>query len=281
MGMPCSWVALDLAMQSTLDDLGNPSWWMLIGIGLLLVPYVVNIGFGVATGAWPRTLSVIMLLAGIAISLFWTGNLLDFPFWVSATPWMIYVFAHLGISFLLSALLATPGCEMRAIPHLLGMLRGKDATEHYCPGFIDNIDRWEQQQTSHGDKFIKLQADDPRSRDLLDSAGPLLLFYGLPFAILQLAGNLGSFTIATRIPALAFFAVALVCCINILRSRRVHCYLIAPRFLVISIGLALYSFDVFSFGANTWSFIVNGGLIAGVCLSFHMESIWGSYFKKN
>ena len=35
---------------------------------------------------------------------------------------------------------------MRAIPHLYTMLTGNQIKEHYCPGFIDNIDRWEMKR---------------------------------------------------------------------------------------------------------------------------------------
>jgi len=40
--------------------------------------------------------------------------------------------------------LATPGCEMRAIPHLLSLVTGQEAKEHYCPvGPLHRIDKWE------------------------------------------------------------------------------------------------------------------------------------------
>ena len=48
-----------------------------------------------------------------------------------------------GISFVLSAALATPGCEMRAIPHLWTIVTGRATKEHYCPGFLDGLDKWE------------------------------------------------------------------------------------------------------------------------------------------
>jgi hypothetical protein len=32
---------------------------------------------------------------------------------------------------------------MRAIPHLAGIISGRPSKEHFCPGFIDLIDRWE------------------------------------------------------------------------------------------------------------------------------------------
>ena len=56
---------------------------------------------------------------------------------------VLYVFGHLGLSFLLSAVIATPGCEMRAIPHLWTLLTGRATREHHCPGFLDSLDAWE------------------------------------------------------------------------------------------------------------------------------------------
>ena len=34
---------------------------------------------------------------------------------------------------------------MRAIPHLWTVLTGKATKEHYCPGPLDRIDKWETQ----------------------------------------------------------------------------------------------------------------------------------------
>lgn len=106
----------------------------------------------------------------------------------------------------------------------------------------------------------------------------MLLIYGVPFLALQLAGNLGSFAVATCVPALAFLVASAICLINIVRCRRVHCYLIGPLFLILGMGLGLYSFRVFTLGPDTWSILINSGLIGGACLAVHMEMLWGRYF---
>ena len=210
---------------------------------------------------------------GAAItSLLTTGNLLDYPLWVSVTVWQVYVFGHLGLSFLLAASLATPGCEMRAIPQLIGLAKKEQVAEHYCPAFIDSVDKWERARKQGIDEVEKLAANDPRARDIFGSVDRVLLIYGLSFVAIQLAGNFGNFAIATRVPALVFLLISVVCLNNTARCRRVHCYLIGP------LSLALYSFRLFSFGSDTWAVLVNSGLIGGACLSFHMEMIWGRYF---
>ncbi len=242
------------------------------------MPYVVNIGFGISTGAWPRILSAALIVLASTASYLVTDEFLGEPLWLVVNTWAVYVFGHLGISYLLASILATPGCEMRAIPHLLGLATGKEVAEHFCPAFMDNLDKWEHERSNNGSNHQQLATDDPRLKDILGNPGRLLLIYGIPFLAIQLTGNFGGFAIATQVPALAFLAMSLVCFVNIARCRRVHCYLLGPLFLLAGIGLGLYSFRLFSFGSSTWSIIVNSALIGGACVSFHMETILGTYF---
>lgn len=58
--------------------------------------------------------------------------------------WMSYVFGHLGVSFVVAAIIRTPGCEMRGLPHLWSKLTGSESLEHYCPGFLAPLDKWEK-----------------------------------------------------------------------------------------------------------------------------------------
>ena len=146
------WLVWQLATRASTPDWYDPTLWLLVGLGLVLVPYVVNIGFGVNWGAWPRILSAATLLGVASVSYMTATSPEVSPLLLAITNiWMIYIFAHLGASFLLAALLATPGCEMRAMPHLSGLLFKYDAREHYCPGFIDNIDQWEHSRHTNSD----------------------------------------------------------------------------------------------------------------------------------
>ena len=72
------------------------------------------------------------------------GTWWGWPLGAFVRVWMVYWSLHLGGSFVLAALIATPGCEMRAVPHLTSLITGHAAKEHYCPGFIDPLDRWER-----------------------------------------------------------------------------------------------------------------------------------------
>ncbi len=111
---------------------------------LRLFNYVVNIGF---SKDWRRrplgAVVMLFVLAGLAgwmqSGLFW-GPILGGV----VLAWLLYIYAHLGLSFILAAVLSTPGCEMRAIPHLWSLVMGQPTKEHYCPlGPLHRIDQWE------------------------------------------------------------------------------------------------------------------------------------------
>mgnify|MGYP001817836665 CR=1 FL=1 len=280
LGALCLWLVWQLATGSDPMDLYNPSFWVMAAFGFMLAPYVVNIGFGVKWGAWPRLISALLILGSAVASFAATGSFLATPLWATAAIWMAYIYGHLGVSFVLSALLATPGCEMRAIPHLLGIVFRSDAREHYCPGFIQNIDEWEQTR-----KMPTQETDsDPQSvtslesKDMVRNAGWQLLVYGIPFVALQLSGNLGGFLIATAVPAVAFLVVGVLCSVNAWRARRVHCYFMGPWCLIAGTMTALYSLRIIDFGPSSWSLIVNTGLAGAFIIYMTTERIWGKYF---
>lgn len=121
----------------------NINWWFYMALAFWLTPAVVSIGF---TKNWKRKPQIaILTLAAVAvvIDLAFHGTWWAPPLGLFVWLWLIYFSAHLGLSFALAALLATPGCEMRAIPHLWTRLTGRETKEHYCPGFLDGLDRWE------------------------------------------------------------------------------------------------------------------------------------------
>ena len=122
----------------------NALFYFAVLFTLWAFPHVINIGF---TKSWGRAPQIaIVALAGVAI--LW-GVLIFGSWWappleILLLVWMIYTFGHLGISFIISSFIATPGCEMRAIPHLWSKLTGIQTKEHFCPGPLDPIDRWER-----------------------------------------------------------------------------------------------------------------------------------------
>lgn len=136
------------------SDFYNPFILFWMAVSVALVPYVVNIGFGINRGAKPRYVLLALWALAAAIGFLLEGGFRSEILWSAVELSQIYIYGHLGVSFLLAAILATPGCEMRAIPHLWGKVSGKSSREHYCPGFIDNVDRWERNRKkgnqSHG-----------------------------------------------------------------------------------------------------------------------------------
>ncbi len=124
---------------------GAPHWSALLGLlfALWLIPPVFNLGLGFSAKLWPRYVvagAILgwMVTARVSEGVWWTPELGRFV-WL----FLLYTFGHLGLSFLLASAIATPGCEMRAIPHLWTLVSGRETKEHYCPGFFDGLDRWE------------------------------------------------------------------------------------------------------------------------------------------
>lgn len=125
----------------------RPLLWNGILPALFLISYVVNIGYSRAWKKWPAVVSAGFLIAAAGMSKLILGT---FESAISASvffAWLVYLFGHLGAAFMLSALLGTPGCEMRAFHDLYRKLTGRVVKEHICPiGPLGSIDRWEAKQ---------------------------------------------------------------------------------------------------------------------------------------
>ncbi len=122
-----------------------PNFSVMVLAAILIINYVVNIGFGRSFGRWPSYISIAaaLLLAALSWVAFGTPDhpVLGTALWI----WLGYFYLHLGVSFVLAAAIATPGCEMRAIPELVGRIMARETAEHHCPAsFITRIDAWER-----------------------------------------------------------------------------------------------------------------------------------------
>lgn len=132
-----------------IDGSGSIRQLILNGIipGLLLISYVINIGFSRAWRKWPAIISASVLLSVAGIGYLQSGTLETQLLARSIQVWEIYLFAHLGLAFVVAALIATPGCEMRAFHQLFSKLTGKPTKEHCCPvGPLNNLDKWEHRR---------------------------------------------------------------------------------------------------------------------------------------
>ena len=117
--------------------------WIGAALAFLVFPYVVSIGFRRDWGRWPQAAILLMAMAASGASLFIYGSVWGPPVAWLVVLWLVYVYGHLGLCFALSGLFATPGCEMRAIPHLIGQIFKQEVKEHVCPGPLGPLDRWE------------------------------------------------------------------------------------------------------------------------------------------
>ena len=153
LGLLCLWYVFGL-IQVSASLIGSnghirPVVWNGIIFGLFLVSYIINIGYSRSWKKWPAFVSagVFLIIAGIGYLTDGTieTQLLARVVW----SWDLYLFSHLGVAFMISAVIGTPGCEMRAFHDLFSSLTGTPTKEHYCPvGPLHPIDQWEAHRLS-------------------------------------------------------------------------------------------------------------------------------------
>ena len=148
LGLLCLWYVYGL-VQVAGSLIDNDSQirslvWNGILPSLFLISYVINIGYSRAWKKRPAFVSV-GVFSAIAIFGYLTTGSVETP-WLARAIWSfeLYLFINLGFAFAMSAIIATPGCEMRAFHDLYSRLTGRPTKEHYCPiGPLHPIDQWE------------------------------------------------------------------------------------------------------------------------------------------
>lgn len=151
LGMLCLWYVKGLVDVSDSLIVGDGHIravvWNGILPGLFLISYIINIGFSRAWGKRPAYVSAVLIAAVAGAGYILEGKvetqLLARLFW----SWETYLFSHLGVAFLIAAVIGTPGCEMRAFHDMYSRLTGAPTKEHYCPiGPLHPIDQWESRR---------------------------------------------------------------------------------------------------------------------------------------
>ncbi|WP_420429402.1 hypothetical protein [Kordiimonas sp.] len=135
--------------QDLITDTGTIRQLVWNGIvpGLILVSYVINIGFSRAWKKWPAIASIAIMLVAAGTGYALTGSIETYLLAHTVHAWELYVFSHLGLAFMFAAVLRTPGCEMRAFHHLFSLITKRLTKEHHCPiGPLTPIDQWEMRQ---------------------------------------------------------------------------------------------------------------------------------------
>lgn len=151
-GLLCLWyiVSLIKLAGNLINGDGHirPIIWNGIIIGLFLISYVVNIGFSRAWKKWPAIISASIFLLTAGIGYITQGSFETSLLAHVVRGWELYLFSHLGLAFILSGIIGSAGCEMRAFHELYSRLTGIPTKEHYCPiGPLHSIDQWEARRT--------------------------------------------------------------------------------------------------------------------------------------
>ena len=140
------WELIRTAPEMIDNPLGLlPNLSVLIIFVLFVFNYVVNIGFSRNWHRYPLIVSLGILLVIALGGYILSGNSSTSLLGATLLFWLGYFYSHLGVSFILAGLLATPGCEMRAIPELIARITNRESREHHCPvGILTSIDKWER-----------------------------------------------------------------------------------------------------------------------------------------
>lgn len=125
-------------------DLTDPDGllWALLGIAIWEVPALWETMLDLPAG---RTVAAVAVVSGLVIGV--ASLLAGNDFWSTPLQWYAYVWlaAVLGIqsvSFVVAAAIATPGCEWRALPHLVARLRGETVIPFAaCQLHLERLDR--------------------------------------------------------------------------------------------------------------------------------------------
>lgn len=121
----------------------NTMYWVGVGLAFALLSWTVNLAFDLKWGKWPSltAVAIALLAAGLNFGLY--GTFWGVPLGLVVTVVAVYVHGHMGVSHLLAAIIATPGCEMKSIPHLAAIARGSESACASCPGVWKPLDRFE------------------------------------------------------------------------------------------------------------------------------------------
>lgn len=134
-----------------LPDASDTGLVIAVGIGAWLTPNVYDIGLRRDLG-WRWRIFVLAAIAaagavGLAFGAPGTGVAVATHIWIIAT------LGWLGISFVVAATLRTPGCEMRALPHLRSRLVGGGHDFVACPGQLQPLDEWEARTSGRAEPY--------------------------------------------------------------------------------------------------------------------------------
>lgn len=153
LGVVCGWFIVALTLEGPVQIAARFPYiedlWFWLIVALYLFSYVINIGFGRSWERWPQFAIITCAIVASITSYVTYNSFWGPPFAWFIIVWLTYVYAHLALSFVLAAILATPGCEMRALPQLVAIVSGRPLMVHHCPvDLLSRIDAWEAEKQS-------------------------------------------------------------------------------------------------------------------------------------
>jgi hypothetical protein len=83
--------------------------WLGVALSFYFLAYVVNVGFTITWGRWLQLITVLVAMASVVLDLSVYGSFWGPPLGLLVFVLLAYVTGHLGLSFILAGLLATPG----------------------------------------------------------------------------------------------------------------------------------------------------------------------------
>ncbi len=124
-----------------------------IVIATWLTPTVYDIGLGTDHGNRWRLVAGAGVagaaLVGLTVGAPGTG------LHVGTLVWIALTLGWLGVAFLVAAVLRTPGCEMRSLPHLASLVMPDRRAFVACPGPLQPLDEWEARTTGRAEPYVR------------------------------------------------------------------------------------------------------------------------------
>ncbi len=87
----------------------DPGIWIGVGFSFYFLPDVINVGFTRNWRRWPQLIIFLVALAAVVFDFFQYRSFWGPPLGLLVFALLVYVTAHLGLSFILAGILATPG----------------------------------------------------------------------------------------------------------------------------------------------------------------------------
>lgn len=157
LGVLCTQSAVGAGM-SLIDGVsgfpdGGDGLLIAAGVAAWLTPWVYDVGLGMSLGGRWRMLVAGGLVAAAAIGMGFGAAATGFH--VGLLGWIVVTLGWLGVSFLVAAVLRTPGCEMRALPHLANLLTRGSRELVACPGPLQPLDEWEARTSGRAVPYVE------------------------------------------------------------------------------------------------------------------------------